>query len=485
MKILIASPEAVPYIKTGGLADVTGSLCGEFRGMGHDARIVLPLYKRITESGISLVDAGIMVRVPVGDRTVGGRVFTDKASNFFIECDEFFGRAEPYGTPEGDYADNASRFVFFSRGILEACKVLGFRPDIIHCNDWQTGLVPIYLKTIYGVDQFFRSTATLLTIHNLGYQGLFPASAMPATNLSRELFTPEGVEFYGKVNFLKAGLLSADILSTVSVNYAREILGEEQGFGLDGLLRKRADSLFGVINGIDCGEWDPAKDKFIPANYNSSDTAGKEVCKLGLLNSQFKTSKDLAARNMPLIGMVTRLSEQKGMDLVVQSIPELLSCGVRLVVVGKGDKKYHKSLLEMSARYRSKLSVTIGFDERLAHMVYAGSDFFLMPSRYEPCGLGQLISERYGSVPVARRTGGLADTIQDFEPLTSRGTGFLFSDYTPYAMQDALKRAFCVFTDGGKRKRMMEEGMEKDFSWKKSALRYIELYNLALEKKRM
>jgi starch synthase len=484
MKILIASPEAVPYIKTGGLADVAGALCREFRKMDHEARIVLPLYKKIKEGGTPLLDTNIVINVPVGDRIVGGSIFSDTASNIFIECDEFFSRPELYGTPEGDYVDNASRFVFFSRGILDACKALGFDPDIVHCNDWQTGLVPLYLKTIYAADQFFRNTATLLTIHNLGYQGLFPASDMPVTNISRELFTPEGIEFYGKINFLKAGLLSADILSTVSVTYAREILEEEQGFGLDGLLRKRADSLFGVINGIDYDEWDPAADRFIPVNYSRSDTSGKAVCKSELLKSQFKTSKDLASRDMPLVGMVTRLSDQKGLDLVIDSMPRLLSGGVRLVVLGKGDKRYHKSLAEISARYRGKLSVTIGFDEKVAHRVYAGSDFFLMPSKYEPCGLGQLISERYGSIPVARRTGGLADTIQDFEPLTSSGTGFLFSDYTSYALQDALKRAFCVYTDDGKKKKMMQEAMKKDFSWRKSALRYIELYRAALRKKR-
>ncbi len=485
MKILIASPEAVPYVKTGGLADVAGALCREFIKMNEEARVVLPLYKRIKDSGAPLRDTGIIIDVPVGDRIVAGRIFSDGPSNFFIECDEFFDRPELYGTPEGDYSDNASRFVFFSRGIFEACKALGFKPDVIHCNDWQTGLVPLYLKTIYRTDKFFRNTAALLTIHNLGYQGLFPASDMPVTNLGWELFTPEGIEFYGKVNFLKAGLLSADVLSTVSTTYAKEILDEEHGFGLDGLLRSRAGSLFGVINGIDYEEWDPAADKLIPANYSRSDISGKAVCKMELLKSQFKTPKSVAARSMPLIGMVTRLSEQKGLDLVVQSIPGVLSCGVKLVVLGKGDERYHKSLSDISARYRGKVSVTIGFDEKLAHEIYAGSDFFLMPSKYEPCGLGQLISERYGSIPVARRVGGLADTIKDFEPLTSKGTGFLFSDYTSPAMQDALKRAFCVYTDDGKRKRLMEEGMKTDFSWSKSALRYIELYKVALKKERL
>jgi starch synthase len=484
MKILIASPEAVPFIKTGGLADVAGALCMEFRKMKKEACCILPLYKKIKEGKTPLLNTGLIINVPVGDRVIEGRIFSDQLSTFFVECDEFFDRQELYGTPEGDYNDNAARFVFFSRGILEACKALGFIPDIIHCNDWQTGLIPLYLKTLYKDDTFFRKTASLLTIHNLGYQGNFPASDMPVTNLGWELFTPEGVEFYGKVNYLKAGIISTDILTTVSAAYAEEILDKEYGFGLEGLLRTRGDDLFGVINGIDYAEWDPAKDGFIPANYRYSDISGKAVCKRELMKSVFKSSGNKDTGRMPLIGMVGRLSEQKGLDLLLQSVPELLSAGVRLVVLGKGDESYHKRFLEISQRYKDKVSITIGFDETLAHMIYAGSDFFLMPSKYEPCGLGQLISLRYGCIPIARRTGGLSDTIQDYEPLASRGTGFLFSDYTPSAMQDALKRAFCVYTDRDKMEKMIKDGMKTDFSWKKSARRYLELYNAALEKKR-
>ena len=484
MRILIASPEAVPFVKTGGLADVAGALCMEFRKMKQEACSILPLYRKIKEAKTPLLDTGAIINVPVGDRVIEGRIFSDQRSTFFIECDEFFDRQELYGTPEGDYGDNAARFVFFSRGLLEACKALNFQPDLIHCNDWQTGLVPLYLKTLYKNDEFFRNTATLLTIHNLGYQGNFPATDLPVTNLGWELFTPEGVDFYGKVNFLKAGIISTDILTTVSAAYAKEILNEEYGFGLDGLLRTRGKDLFGVINGIDYAEWDPAKDGFIPANYRSSDISGKAVCKRELMKLVFKSSGNKDTGRMPLIGMVGRLSEQKGLDLLFQSVPELLSAGVRLVVLGKGDESYHKALLEVSQRYRENVSITIGFDEKLAHMIYAGSDFFLMPSKYEPCGLGQLISLRYGCIPIARRTGGLSDTIQDYEPLASRGTGFLFSDYSPSALQDALKRAFCVYTDHDKMEKMIKDGMKTDFSWKKSALKYLGLYKAAVEKKR-
>lgn len=482
MKIVIATAEAVPYVKTGGLADVAGALFKEYRRMKKDAYIILPLYKKIKESQPSLTDTGVKIKVPVGSRVIEGRIFS-QSSAYFIECEEFFAREELYGTPEGDYADNASRFVFFSRGILETCKTMNFQPDVIHCNDWQTGLVPLYLRTIYGADKFFRNTASILTIHNLGYQGLFPSSEMPLTGLGWELFNPEGIEFYGKVNFLKAGISSADILNTVSNTYSKEILSKEFGCGLDGVLRNRVRDLYGVINGIDYEEWDPSRDDFIPAKYSHDDISGKAFCKKELMKSLFRPLDNLDAGRIPLIGMVGRLSAQKGLDLVLQSVNELLSIGVKLVILGKGDEIFHRSLSEIAKKYKGRVSVIIGFVEALAHRIYAGSDFFLMPSRYEPCGLGQLIALRYGCIPIARKTGGLVDTVQDYEPLTSKGTGFLFSDYTPSAMQEAVKRALCVYTDKDKFQGMLVNGMQMDFSWKKSAKRYIKLYNEIIKKR--
>ncbi|MFZ3137035.1 MAG: glycogen synthase GlgA [Thermodesulfovibrionales bacterium] len=484
MKILIASSEAVPYVKTGGLADVAGALCKEYRKIKQDARIILPLYKGIKESRSSLNYTGIAVKVPVGGRVTEGRVFSDKYDNYFIACDEFFDRQELYGTPKGDYADNASRFIFFARGIIETCKALDFRPDIIHCNDWQTGLVPLYLKTVYKNSTFFKRTATVFTIHNIGYQGLFPASEMPLTNLGWDLFTPDGIEFYGKINFLKAGIISADILSTVSVAYSKEILNKEFSFGLEGVLKTREDDLYGVINGIDYDEWDPSRDEILPAQYSHNDISGKMICKRELLQKLFQPSDILNAERMPLIGMVGRLSAQKGLDIVIESIPDILSSGVKIAILGKGDEMFHRSFEEFSKKYKGMISVTIGFDDPLAHRIYAGSDFFLMPSRYEPCGLGQLMALRYGCIPVARKTGGLMDTIEDFEPLRSKGTGFLFSDYSPSALKDALKRAFCVYTDNDKKNKMIIDGMKTDFSWKRSARRYIELYNTAMQSKK-
>jgi starch synthase len=485
MKILIASPEAVPYVKTGGLAYVVGALCKEYRRMNKDAHIIMPLYKKIKEGKLSPKYTRVKIKVPVGARFIEGRIFNDQSSTYFIECKEFFGREELYGTPEGDYADNASRFIFFSRGILEACKALKFQPDVIHCNDWQTGLVPLYLRTKYGADKFFRNTATLFTIHNLGYQGLFPSSEMPLTGLGWELFKPEGIEFYGKINFLKAGIISADILNTVSNTYSKEILSREFGFGLEGLLRKRERELHGVINGIDYEEWDPSRDEFLPAKYSYDNISGKAFCKRELMRSLFRPLDNLDAERIPLIGIVGRLSAQKGLDLVIESVDELVSFGVKLVILGNGDEPFHKKFSEIAKKYKGKVSVNIGFEESLAHRIYAGSDFFLMPSKYEPCGLGQLIALRYGCIPITRRTGGPVDTIQDYKSLTSEGTGFLFSDYTPSAMQDAVKRALCVYTDKDKLQKMIVDGMKMHFSWKKPAERYMKLYSAAIKKRRL
>ncbi len=485
MKIVIATPEAVPFAKTGGLADVTGALLKEYRKMKEEAYLVMPLYGRVREN-FKLRDTGLKISVPMGNRKLKGRIFSydppeaDKASAYFIECDEFFDREELYGTPRGDYPDNAARFIFFSRGVLEACRTLGFRPDIIHCNDWQTGLLPLYLKTIYSSDKFFDRTASIITIHNLGYQGLFPQSDMPLTGFDRSLFTPEGIEFYGKINFLKAGLISADSITTVSNNYAKEILSREYGFGLDGVLRKRASALTGIVNGIDSREWNPESDAFIKRNYSLKDIDGKKECKLQLL----KECSIKPDAEMPLAGMVGRLSSQKGLDLILESLDEVLSTGANLIILGRGDEIFHRRLSSAAEKYKGRLHVKIGFEDSLAHKIYAGADTFLMPSRYEPCGIGQLIAMRYGTIPVARRTGGLADTVLDHRPLEGEGTGFLFSDYTADALQDCLKRALCVYANKARWKKLIRSAMKTNFSWSDSAKRYIELYNKVARIKR-
>ncbi|MBT9538194.1 MAG: glycogen synthase GlgA [Nitrospirae bacterium] len=472
MKILIATPEAVPFAKTGGLADVTGALLNEYRKMKEEAYLVMPLYGRVREN-FKLKDTGLKISVPLGNRKLKGRIFSYENSAYFIECDEFFDREEIYGTPAGDYPDNAARFIFFSRGVLETCRALGFKPDIIHCNDWQTGLIPLYLKAIYSSDKFFDRTASIITIHNLGYQGLFPQSDMPLTGFDRSLFTPEGIEFYGKINFLKAGLISADSITAVSNNYAKEILSREYGFGLDGVLRKRASALTGIVNGIDSREWNPESDAFIKRNYSLKDIDGKKECKLQLL----KECSIKPDAEMPLIGMVGRLSGQKGLDLILESLDEILSAGANLIILGRGDEMFHRRLSSAAKKYKGRMYVKVGFEDSLAHKIYAGADIFLMPSRYEPCGIGQLIAMRYGTIPVARRTGGLADTVLDHRPLEGEGTGFLFSDYTADALQGCLKRALCVYVNEARWKKLMHSAMKMNFSWPDSAKKYIELYD--------
>ncbi|MBI4685268.1 MAG: glycogen synthase GlgA [Nitrospirae bacterium] len=478
MKILIATPEAVPFAKTGGLADVTGALQKEYRKMGHDAYLILPLYRRIKEN-FKLENTGIKISGTFGDRRLRGRILSDGFSAYFIECNELFDREELYGTSQGDYSDNALRFIFFSKGVIGACRGLKFRPDIIHCNDWQTAMVPLYLKTLYKSDKSFSRTASVITIHNLGYQGLFNASEMRLTGLDWGLFNPEGIEFYGKMNFLKAGLLSADMITTVSDSYAKEILSREYGFGLDGVLSKRASDIFGIINSIDYKEWNPLSDAFIPKNYSSKKLNGKKMCKLQLM----KECSITLGENTPIVSMVGRLSSQKGLDLVLESLEKILSTGAAMIILGKGDENFQIRLSKAAKKYRGRLYVNIGFEDSLAHRIYAGSDIFLMPSRYEPCGLGQLIAMRYGTIPVVKRIGGLADTVSDYEPLTGEGTGFLFSDYTQSALLCALKSALCVYVNKTRWQRLALNAMNLRFSWRASAKKYIELYRYAIKKK--
>ncbi|MFI5296202.1 MAG: glycogen synthase GlgA [Thermodesulfovibrionales bacterium] len=480
MRILIATPEAVPYVKTGGLGDVTGALVKEFRRRNVQASLVLPLYKAIKDA-FSPEPTGKTFGLQMGDGLVEGKVWVSDRSPvpqaYFIECERLYGRPELYGLPGNDYSDNALRFAFFSRAVLETCLVMDIRPDVIHCNDWQTGMLPLYLNGLYR--KYLDRTATLYTIHNLGYQGIFAASDMKYTGVGREYFTPEGIEFYGKINFMKAGLNYSDLLTTVSETYAREILEKESGFGLEGVLGRRKKDLYGVINGIDYDVWDPAKDEMIPKKYVPDDLSGKADCRRALL-------RETGIRNekRPLFGVVSRLSGQKGLDLISESVDDLVRLGVNVVVLGKGDTHYQDLLTDIAGRNRGRIFVRAGFEERLARLIYAGCDFFLMPSRYEPCGLGQLIALRYGAVPVVRKTGGLADTVRDYDHLSAGGTGFLFEDYTPSALKNAVKRAVCVFVDKRRLGGLVRDAMREDFSWEKPAGVYLGLYEKAVNRVR-
>ena len=483
MKILIASSEVVPYVKTGGLADVTGTLLNALSRLGTDASVILPLYRKI-KSELNVWDIQPLpheITVPLGNNIERGRLWKAKTSKgsdvFFIENDRFFDRDELYGTSEGDYSDNSLRFIFYCRGVLEAIKVLGLEVDIIHCNDWQTGLIPLYIKTIYK--DTFPHIGTLLTLHNLGYQGIFRHLDMDITGLGWDMFHINALEFYGKINLLKGGIIFADSITTVSKTYAKEIQTPEYGFGLEDVLKKRRKNLYGIINGIDVNEWGPWKDNLIPSKYNRKNISGKADCKRSL-----QQECGLTVNDSPLIGMVTRLSSQKGLDLVSEAIEDIMDSGSQVVILGKGYDYYQTLLSNLQSRNSGKLSVTIGYDNNFAHRIYAGSDIFLIPSKYEPCSLGQLIALRYGAIPVGRQTGGLADTITEYNSSTRSGTGFLFEDYSMDELIKAINRAVKLYKDRNGWENIVRNAMSQDFSWNHSAKEYIAIYKKTLREKK-
>ncbi|MCX7857343.1 MAG: glycogen synthase GlgA [Deltaproteobacteria bacterium] len=480
MKILIASPEIFPFVKTGGLADVTGSLPKALKTLGVEVRVVLPKHKQIGEN-FPLRYKNWKIFCPVSSKMVEGEVVEseyDGIISYLIEKDEYFYRDYLYSTPDGDYLDNAERFTFFSRAILEAIKVTGYVPDVLHLNDWETALSAMFLKIHYKNDHLLKNVATLLTIHNLGYQGIFWHYDMHLLNVGWEYFTPEYLEFYGKINFLKAGIVFADIINTVSKKYSQEIQTPEFGFGLDGVLRKRASDLFGVLNGIDYEEWNPETDEKIPVKYNTNTVEKKKINKVALQ----KTLGLQPSEDKPLIATISRLSNQKGFDLIIPAIPQLFALGVQYVVLGTGERRFHEELEETKKRFPEVLGLKIGYDNDLAHLIEAGADIFLLPSKYEPCGLNQLYSLKYGTVPVVRATGGLDDTIIDYNENPEAGTGFKFHEYTVDAMLSAVKRALEVYRDKKSWESLIKRCMAQDFSWERSAREYIKLYELALKK---
>jgi starch synthase len=493
MKIALISPEAIPYSKTGGLADVAGTLFREYSRMGLNVSLFVPLYKTTAARFADfLTDTGVTINVTVGSESNRCRLFSIPAKKssgenigavYFISNEKYFGRNEFYGTSAGDYPDNAARFAFFSKAVLGICKRLGLTFDILHCNDWQTALIPLYVKTLYQQEPLFKNTRTIFTIHNLGYQGIFPPADIELTGLGKDIFTPEGIEFYGNVNFMKAGIIAADMVTTVSPTYAKEILTPEYGFGLDGLLRTRKGSLYGVLNGIDYNEWNPAEDSALPASYSAANLLGKKKCKQDLISHCSFTGRPEA----PVLSLIGRLSGQKGIELITDSIKDLMRKGLKLFILGKGEAKFEKLLLEYASRYPGDIYLKLGFDDRLAHLAYAGSDIFLMPSLYEPCGLGQMIAMRYGTLPVAFNTGGLSDSI-----IAARGgadiirtdnnniNGFLFNEHTPASFLAETESALQSYGKRSAWGKLIRNAMSADFSWAKSANRYIELYKEAM-----
>ena len=483
LRILLISPEVEPFAKTGGLADVAGALPKALEGLGHDVRVFMPKYRGVDRHVGPLETLPLRLTIPIADRAVGGVLMKGRMGQaipiYFLQHDRYYDRESLYTTPQGDYQDNCERFVFFCRAAVEALRQLDWTPQVIHANDWQAGLVPVYLETLYRDDPKLSRIATLFTIHNLAYQGLFWHYDMAMTGLGWDIFTPAGIEFYGKINFLKGGLVFSDMLTTVSRTYAQEIQTEEFGCGLEGVLQERSADLHGVVNGIDYEIWNPATDAEIAKRYSAEDLEGKRACKLAL-----QEELELRPDQVPLVGMVTRLAEQKGLDLVSAALPAMVNEGLQLAVLGSGEPAIEKALIEAARRYPGRVTVRLGYDAALARRIYAGADGFLMPSRYEPCGLGQLISLRYGTVPIVRRTGGLADTIKEFDPARRSGTGFVFDRSTSDDLLGAVRRAVETYRQPSLWRQLVRHGMAEDFSWEASARQYVALYRKAIKRAR-
>jgi starch synthase len=473
VKIVQVASEGVPYSKTGGLGDVVGALPPALAGLGYEVEVVLPRY-RMTKPGRPLPQLESLT-IPLGSGFKfasiqdGGNL--NGVQYYLVECPEFFDRPGLYGENGQDFPDNASRFATLALASLEFMKRSASPPDIIHGHDWQAALLPIYLRNLYRADQFFEKTSVVFTIHNLGYQGLFPPHILPQISLPAGLFSINGLEFYGKVNLLKGGILFSDFVTTVSPKYSQEIQTPEFGYGLEGVLKSRAGRLQGILNGVDYGAWNPETDKLIPANYTPDNLKGKEICKRVLLETMGARKPRL---DRPLIGMVSRFDRQKGFDLIADIAERLMAIDLYVVALGTGDPAYEKLFRELAGKYPDRFLVKVAYDNTLAHQIEAGADLFLMPSRYEPCGLNQIYSMKYGTVPVVRATGGLDDTVEVFDG--KEGTGFKFAEYKPEALLAALRRALEVYRQPKLWQRLMRNCMRKDFSWPHSAEQYARVY---------
>ncbi len=475
MRILFVASEGLPFSKTGGLADVVEALPKALVAQGHDVAVVLPRYRNTQIKNIVIksltIPMGTSLRFPrIADGARPGGV-----QYFFVDDPQYFDREQLYGVGGRDYPDNAERFAEFARAAIELAKQL-WMPDVIHCHDWQSALVPVLLRTAYTPDPQLSAIPVIFTIHNMGYHGLFSRDALARIGLPDSLFRIDALEFFGHLNYLKGGLLFSDYLTTVSRKYAEEIQTTEYGQGLDGVVRTRADHLVGILNGVDYSVWNPEVDSLIATRYSASDLSGKQACKRDLL-AAFQLPEENLQR--PLIGIVSRFADQKGFDLLAQVADELMQEDMAIVALGSGEAKHERMFRELSQQFPERLAVKIAYDNTVAHKIEAGADIFLMPSRYEPCGLNQIYSLRYGTVPVVRATGGLDDTIEPFDPASGRGTGFKFSEYTGPALLAALHEALATYGDKTAWRRLQANGMAKDFSWNASALEYGRLYDVA------
>ncbi len=477
MRILMVAAEMAPFAKTGGLGDVIASLPKALRRKGHDVRVVIPGYKQVSE-GLYVTDLPVAMDGHLETAVIRQTTLLSGDAEvpvYLVVNYRYFYREHIYG-----YPDEGERFNFFCRSVLAMLPYLDFHPQVIHCNDWHTALLPLLLKTRFSGEPFFDNIATVYTVHNLQYQGRFPRGILKTLGLGDEFFTPDELEFYGEVNFMKAGLLYADVLSTVSPTYAVEIQTPERGEGLDGLLRKRALDLHGIINGIDYEEFNPATDKRIYENYDHNSLEKKKLNKAGL-----QKELGLEVSDQPLLGMVSRLAGQKGLDLVAQAVEPIMAEGLQFVLLGTGEDHLEKTFADLQLRHTGRMSVNLGFDPVLAQKIYAGADMFLMPSRFEPCGLGQLISLAYGTIPIVRATGGLSDTIRDYDPTSGEGNGFTFTAYSAEALLGAVNRAVALYRNHQTAwMNLVRRVMKMDFSWTGSASKYIQLYEKAVNRRR-
>jgi starch synthase len=476
MNILLASSEALPYSKTGGLADMVGALAKFLARAGHDVRLVTPLYRGLRVQFPDIQPVDWVLDLPLGPNRVQGKVWSrpmdERLMAYFIEQPHFFERSDYYQERGVDYADNAERFIFFAKAIVHLARYLPWRPDLVHLNDWQTALVPVLM-----MDQSLREGWTspppaCLTIHNLAYQGTFHPSKFPLTNLPAAYFRPEGVEFYGWLNCLKAGILFSNALTTVSPRYAREITTEQYGCGLDGVLRRRQNALFGILNGVDYDEWVTKGNPFLKQSYTADDLRGKQVDKIELQREMGLSPSP----GVPLFGSVSRLADQKGMDLALTALQEMLAADMQFVFLGSGEREFERHWRKLAERHPGKCAVKIGFDTGLSHRIEAGCDFYLMPSRFEPCGLNQMYSLRYGTVPVVRVTGGLDDSVIDISEDPAKADGIKFAEYSVRALSKAIRKALVLYEDKELLAHYRKNGMAKDFSWERTARLYGQLY---------
>ena len=480
MKILLASGEVHPYSKTGGLADMVGALGKALANAGQDVRIVTPLYRGIREKFPEMQRMDWDFNLPLGLNWEQGQLWSLEVQRgltvCFVEHPWFFDRAGIYFENNISYADNAERFIFFSKCVTNLARYSPWQPDVVHVHDWQVGLVPALMLHQTRAEGWGNPPPTCLTIHNLAYQGIFPPSAFALTNLPSEFFSIGGAEFYGQLNCLKAGIVFAGAITTVSPRYAREIMTEAQGCALDDRLRLRQKELFGILNGVDYGEWNPTNDKFLPRSYSVTRLAGKLANKLAL-----QKETGLARRkNVPLFGTISRLAEQKGVDIELGALEEMLGADIQFVLLGSGSPIFERGYQELAERFPGKVAVRIGYDEGLSHRIEAACDFFVMPSQFEPCGLNQMYSLRYGTIPIVRATGGLDDTVIDFSQDATRANGIKFQEYTARALAKAMRKALVIYDQPALLRRFRQNAMRADFSWDKTVNEFLRVYDLIL-----